>query len=162
MKDKQRNGEAREISLATHMIGEVVPLQQVRDEVFAQKILGDGIAVLPQGDVLYAPADARVAQVFDSHHALTLLTSEGVELLLHVGIDTVQLKGQFFDVKVREGQTVTRGQVLMSFDAQAIGEEGYDLTTPMIVSNSDEFELHPTAKKSVEAGQEILRLTRKE
>lgn len=162
MKGKHASSIARDVQIVAHLTGEVVRLEQVNDEVFAQKILGDGIAVLPQAGELYAPAEARVEQVFDSHHALTLVTIDGVELLLHVGIDTVQLKGQHFDVKVKEGQSVKRGELLMTFDIEAIRQAGYDVTTPLIVSNSGEFDLRSTEKTEVVAGEDLLYLTRKE
>ncbi|MBO5898942.1 MAG: PTS glucose transporter subunit IIA, partial [Clostridia bacterium] len=127
----------------------------------ATKVLGDGIAVLPSEGVLCSPTDGRVDQVFETGHAITLVTEGGAELLLHIGIDTVALKGQHFEVQVAGGQTVKCGDELICFDMAGIRAAGYDVTTPMIVSNSDEFELTVLADGNVRAGQALLRLRRK-
>ncbi len=157
---KDNNGKKQTIELASPLSGRVVALGEVGDEVFAQKILGDGVAVCPDGGVLYAPVDGRVIQVFESGHAITLLSDEGVELLLHIGIDTVSLRGRCFCVKVEADQRVRRGDALIEFDRQGILDAGYEVTTPMIVSNSDEFELCVLREGDVAVGDPLLRLTK--
>ncbi len=148
----------QETVLYSPLKGRVVPLCEVADEAFAQGVLGDGIAVCPTEGRLYAPADGRVEQIFESRHALTYLTDGGAELLLHIGIDTVALKGAPFAVKVAEGQRCARGDALIDFDIEAIRASGYDVTTPMIVSNSDAFALEPLENGAVEVGAPLLRL----
>lgn len=151
--------KAKEIVLASPLKGQVVPLAEVADEAFAQGVLGDGIAVCPTQGLLCAPADGRVEQIFESRHALTFVTDGGAELLLHIGIDTVALKGAPFTVKVSEGQHVACGDGLIVFDMEAIRAAGYDVTTPMIVSNSDDYRLSSLATGAVEVGTPLLRLT---
>lgn len=161
MKDKNEIVAGREIVLGSPLAGRVVALDDVADEVFSQKILGDGASVCPSGGVLHAPADARVVQVFESGHAITLLSDDGVELLLHIGIDTVSLRGKCFAVKVEAGQRVRRGETLIEFDRQGILDAGYDVTTPMIVSNSDEFELCVVKEGEIAVGEPLMHLTRR-
>ena len=137
-------------------------MEEVKDETFAMRILGDGIAVCPVGSgELRAPAAGRVEQIFDTWHALTMVSDEGVELLLHVGIDTVQLGGKHFEMLVKEGDYVKVGDVLLNFDIEAIRTAGFDVTTPMIVSNSDAYDLRVTASGDVGAFMPLLKLTKK-
>ena len=149
-------------TLYAPLTGEVIALSAVPDEVFSQRILGDGVAVRPREGVLYAPVDGQVEQVFETGHALTLISENGAELLLHIGIDTVALKGKLFEVSVAPGATVKRGEVLVRFDADGIRAAGYEVTTPMIVSNSDDYTLTTLASGAIEQGQPLLRLTRKQ
>ena len=162
VKSKKNNMQARVCELAAPLTGRVVPLEEVADEVFSGRILGDGIAVRPVVGQLVAPADGRVGQVFETAHALTLLCDTGAELLLHIGIDTVQLGGRHFEARVKEGQRVRQGELLIRFDPDAIAAQGYDVTTPMVVSNSQKFELTPMAVGEVMEGQPLLRLTRRD
>ena len=152
--------EKREVLYAP-LSGRVLPLSEVKDETFAGGILGEGAAILPADNVLTAPTDATVTQVFDSAHAVTLLTDDGAELLLHVGIDTVELGGKHFDCPLREGMRVERGDVLIRFDGAAIEKDGYELTTPLVVCNSDEFEILVVAHGAVDKSHPLLELKRK-
>lgn len=161
MKDRNEINSQDAIELISPLSGKVVALPDVQDEVFSQKILGDGIAVCPTVGRLCAPEDGQVVQVFESKHAITLTTVGGAEILLHIGIDTVSLKGKYFDVKVSAGQTVHSGDVLVAFDIEGIRSAGYDVTTPMIVSNSDEFEQSVVQDGEVTVGTPLLRLVRK-
>lgn len=155
-------GGHKEIVLCAPLTGRVVPLSEVKDETFASKILGDGVAVMPIASELRAPVDGSVEQAFESGHAVTLVSDEGVELLLHIGIDTVELKGKHFDMLVRAGDRVKQGQVLIRFDKEAIGAAGYDVTTPMVIGNSELFEIDVVATGDVGAGCPLLRLKRKD
>ena len=108
---------------------------------------------------LYAPADAVVDNLFDTHHAIGLVTAGGAELLLHIGIDTVKLKGQYFTAHVQAGQKVKKGDLLISFDLDAIRAAGYLCTTPLIVCNTDDYAaVRPLADGSVAPGQDLLRV----
>ncbi|MBR5798116.1 MAG: PTS glucose transporter subunit IIA [Clostridia bacterium] len=154
--------KAREILLVSHLTGRVIPLDEVRDETFAMRILGDGVAVCPMGEgKLRSPADACVEQVFDTRHALTLVTDTGVEILLHVGIDTVELGGKHFEALVKAGDRVKAGDVLLNFDMEAIRAAGYDATTPMVIGNSERYDLQTVASGDVGASMPLLRLTEK-
>ena len=145
--------------LGAHMAGTVVPMAEVQDEAFASCALGDGVAIEPAEGKLYAPADAMVDNLFDTHHAVSLVTSTGAELLLHVGIDTVKLGGRHFTAHVQNGQKVKKGDLLISFDREAIQAEGYLCTTPLIVCNTDDYSaVKPLASGSVQPGQALLQL----
>ena len=119
--------------------GSVVPLAEVADETFASGALGQGSAILPCSNTVCAPFDGTVTMVFDTKHAIGLESKDGVELLIHIGINTVELNGDGFTALVESGQEVTKGQELIRFDAEKIKKAGYDLTTPVIVTNSDDF-----------------------
>ena len=142
-----------------HMNGEAIPMEEVKDEAFASCALGEGIAIEPTEGKLYAPADATVDNLFDTHHAIGLVTENGAELLLHIGIDTVKLNGEHFTPHVKVGQKVKKGDLLISFDMDAIKAKGYLCTTPMIVCNTDDYStVKPLAQGTVKAGQDILRV----
>lgn len=121
--------------------GEVIALENVPDEAFAGKVLGDGVAIVPHEGKVVAPCDAQVATLIDTHHAIGLICDNGAELLIHVGLNTVNLQGQYFTPLVKEGDRVTTGTPLLEFDKARIEQAGYDLTTPVLVVNSDEFTL---------------------
>lgn len=141
--------------------GTVLPLEQVKDEVFSQKILGDGIAVVPAKGELYAPADGRIESVFDSKHAISMVCSNGAELLMHIGMDTVKLEGKGFEPQVKNGDTVRKGQLLMKFDLDGIKAAGYDSTTPIVVTNGDDFTIQPVGEGSVAPGAALMKLEAK-
>ena len=145
--------------LGSHLTGTVVALSDVADEAFASGALGLGIAVEPSEGRLYAPADGTIDMVFDTRHAVGMTTAAGTELLLHIGIDTVKLGGKHFRAHVAPNQAVKKGDLLISFDMEAIRAEGFPLTTPMIVCNSDDYTaVEPLAGGSIQAGAELLTL----
>ena len=131
--------EVRSAVLGAHMTGAVVALADVADEAFASGAMGDGIAIEPTVGKLYAPADGVIETVFETKHAVGMTTDGGVELLLHIGIDTVKLGGKHFEAHVAPEQTVKKGDLLVSFDMDAIKAAGYPLTTPMIICNTDDY-----------------------
>lgn len=134
---------AAKSSLALHspLSGDVIALEEVADEAFSQKVLGDGVAIRPHEGKVVAPCDARVETVIESRHAIGLACDNGAELLIHVGLNTVNLQGEHFRPLVKEGDIVKAGTPLLEFDKEAIERAGYDLTTPVLVINSDEFQL---------------------
>ena len=146
-------------TLAAHMTGTVIPMADVKDEAFASCALGDGCAIEPSEGKLYAPADAVVDNLFDTHHAIGLVTENGAEVLLHIGIDTVKLGGKHFTPHVKTGDKVRKGNLLISFDMDAIRAEGYLCTTPMIVCNTDDYASVTTlADGEVKAGQDLVKV----
>lgn len=146
-------------TFGAHLAGTVVAMADVEDEAFASGVLGDGVAVEPTEGKLYAPADATVDNLFDTHHAIGLVTEGGAELLLHIGIDTVKLSGQHFTAYVKNGQKVKKGDLLISFDIDAIKAAGYKVTTPMIVCNTERYAAVKTlAEGEVKPGQDLLRV----
>lgn len=118
-----------------------IPLNQVNDHVFSQELLGKGIAVEPSEGRIYAPFDGKVAMLFHTSHAIGLVSDSSVEVLIHVGIDTVNLEGKHFTPKVKSSDRFNQGDVLLEFDIQAIKDEGYEVTTPVIITNSDDFDV---------------------
>lgn len=119
--------------------GKVIPLKEVSDEAFSSGMLGEGAAIEPSEGRLYAPCDGRIDMVFDTKHAITMVSEEGCELLLHIGIDTVRLEGKYYETYVASGQEVQRGDLLITFDIEKIKAAGYKITTPVIVCNTDVY-----------------------
>ena len=119
--------------------GTAILLSQVNDATFASEVLGKGVAVIPSKGEVVAPCDATVETVFDTKHAVGLSTENGMELLIHIGINTVELEGKYYTAHVKAGDHVNKGQLLISFDMDKIKDAGYDMTTPLIVTNSDDY-----------------------
>ena len=119
--------------------GTAILLSQVNDATFASEVLGKGVAVIPSKGEVVAPCDATVETVFDTKHAVGLSTENGMELLIHIGINTVELEGKYYTAHVKAGDHVNKGQLLLSFDMDKIKDAGYDMTTPLIVTNSDDY-----------------------
>ena len=154
-----KNVNSAKIELFAHLNGTVVELDNVEDEAFSSRTLGDGVAIEPSEGKLYAPCDALVEMVFDSSHAINLVSDDGAEILLHIGIDTVKLNGKYFKTHVSEGQKVKRGDLLISFDPEAIKKAGYKVTTPIIICNFDDFSnIEITASGNIKAGEKIIQL----
>ncbi|WP_344071859.1 beta-glucoside-specific PTS transporter subunit IIABC [Microbacterium sediminicola] len=130
--------EAKDTDVRSPLAGTVVPLSEVPDATFAEGLLGDGVAIRPTGNVVVAPFDGVVAAAFPTGHAVGLRAADGTEVLIHLGINTVELGGKGFSLKVDQGQAVTAGEVLVEFDAAAITAAGYDTITPVIVTNGDD------------------------
>lgn len=147
------------IVMYSHLSGTVVNIENVEDDVFSQKILGDGIAVEPSEGKLYAPCDGKIDSIFDTKHAVNILSTDGTEVLLHIGIDTVKLGGKHFEAHVSDGQEIKKGDLLITFDIDAIKAEGYKVTTPLIIGNTDEYSaILPAAQGNISAGDEILKI----
>ena len=143
--------------IQTPIVGDVVALSNVNDPVFSSGAMGQGIAVKPSQDVVYAPADAEVAIVFPTGHAYGLRTANGAEILIHVGIDTVSMNGEGFNQKVNQGDKVKAGDVLGTFDSAKIAAAGLDNTTMVIVTNTADFaSVNPVASGSVAKGDAII------
>ena len=149
---------AADSTISSPLQGKAIALDQVKDEVFSQKILGDGIAVVPEKGELYAPADGVIESVFGTKHAVSMKTAAGAELLMHIGMDTVKRDGKGFDPQVKDGETVKKGQLLMKFDLDGIKADGYDVTTPIVVTNADEFTIKTVAEGTVVPGAALLKL----
>ena len=137
--DETKQNEKEAQIFYSPLEGNAIALSEVKDDTFASEVLGKGMAVIPAKGEVKAPCDATVSMIFDTKHAIGLSTDNGVELLIHVGLNTVELEGRYYTVHVNEGDKVTRGQMLITFDMDKIKEAGYDMTTPIIVTNSDDF-----------------------
>lgn len=150
---------AKDTVLSACLNGTVVPLADVKDEAFASGVLGDGIAIEPSDGELVAPADGEISSTFETHHAVGMTTADGAELLMHIGIDTVKLGGKHFTYLVNEGDKVKKGQPLIRFDLEAIKAEGYPVTTPVIVCNTDDYAaVAAKASGTVKQGDALLEL----
>ena len=146
--------------IASPVKGKVIALRDVKDEAFSAGVLGLGAAVLPEDDTIYAPADGTVENMFSTGHAIDLVTDTGAEVLIHVGMDTVQLQGKGFQPLVRSGDAVKKGQPLLKFDRKLIEAAGYSLVTPVIITNSDDYAAVAAASTAaVNAGDTLLTLS---
>ena len=150
---------AKDTVLSACLNGTVVPLADVKDEAFASGALGGGIAIEPTDGELVAPADGEISSTFETHHAVGMTTADGAELLMHIGIDTVKLGGKHFTYLVNEGDKVKKGQPLIRFELEAIKAEGYPVTTPLIVCNTDDYAaVAAKASGTVKQGDALLEL----
>ena len=147
------------IQIFAPVAGEAVPINEVSDPTFGEKILGDGCAIKPSEGKVVAPCDGTVEQIFETGHAVTLTSLGGAEILIHIGLDTVELKGKHYTIHAHDGDKVKKGDLLIEFDAAAIAAEGYDTITPIVICNSDDFSaIKPHTGKTVAAGDLILEL----
>lgn len=147
--------------IGSPVTGKAVPITEVNDPTFSQEILGKGVAVRPSVGKVLAPCDATVDMMFDTGHAVSLVADSGAEILIHVGLDTVNLKGQHYTVIAKNGDHVKKGDLLMEFDIAAIQAAGYDTVTPIVICNSDNYtDFIPHVGADVSAGDVILELTK--
>lgn len=150
------NAIASSVQLAAPVDGECVSLSDVKDEVFSSRMMGDGVAFRFDGDEIVAPCGGTVCMIANTKHAIGLMNEEGVEVLIHIGLDTVHLNGKGFDVLVQEGQTVKKGAPLVKLDRALLQREGVDLTTPMIVTNNGYMHVIPYPTPRTKRGETIV------
>lgn len=149
------NGEV----LLAPLDGEVKPLSEVADQVFSSEAMGKGIAIVPTEGKVYAPADGEVTAFFNTGHAVGITTEKGAQIIIHVGMDTVQLEGQGFSPKVKQGDKVKKGDLLLEFDIDYIKGQGYSVETPVVITNSDKYaDIIPTDAKAVVNGNDLITL----
>lgn len=149
-----------DLTIANPVSGEVIALSEVNDATFSSGVLGEGYAVIPSEGKVTAPFDGKVETLMDTHHALGLVSNSGIEMLIHVGLETVTLNGKYFTPKVAEGDSFKKGDVLLTFDLEAIKKEGYDTTTPVVVSNADDYAAFAPALGNASAGVKMLELAK--
>ncbi len=145
-------------TILSPLTGKVIPLSEVSDPMFREEMLGKGCAVIPSVGSLTSPADGVIDSIPESRHAVMMTTDDGVELLIHIGIDTVELKGAHFTALVSAGDHVCAGHALIEFDIEAIKNAGYDIATPIVVTNSDEYSEIKTLTTKVNVGSPLLEL----
>ena len=159
IEEKEAAAKKKDIEVCAPIAGQIVALKDVPDEVFSSGVTGDGIAINPIGDTIVAPADGVISAVLPSKHAIGMTLSNGAEILVHVGLNTVMLEGKGFDAKVTEGQKVDAGEVLLTFDRALIEKAGYSLITPILVANTDEFApLKKTDANNVNTGDSLYKI----
>lgn len=146
---------ASQFVLLAPFSGVMVPLETVPDPVFAQKMVGDGISIDPTSNILVAPMTGKVTQIHSAKHAISLVASNGLEVLIHIGLDTVMLKGQGFTAKVKEGDIVDAGQALIEFDMDAVGRKALSLLTQMVITNGEKVSSYTPSKGLVVAGKDV-------
>ena len=153
--------EAEETIIFSPLNGKVIPLEEVKDAAFSSGALGDGLAVLPESGELYSPINGTVVALFPTGHAIGLSTDSGVEILIHIGMDTVSLEGKGFETSVSVGDKVVRGQKLIDFDKDAIISAGYDIITPIVITNTqDALSIQKTNKADVTNNDMLLTVKR--
>ncbi|EHI99204.1 PTS system, beta-glucoside-specific IIABC subunit [Clostridium sp. DL-VIII] len=146
-----------DLEISSPLNGKIVNLKDVSDKAFASESLGKGIAIIPENGRLYSPVDGTIAAAFPTGHALGLTTANGAEILIHIGFDTVSLNGKYFNVKVKTGDKVKKGDLLIEFDVNEIKEEGFDITTPIVVTNNYAFsDLKISNEKSTKVGEQLI------
>lgn len=133
--------------------GDSVSLDRVPDQVFAEKMLGDGVAIIPRSNKVKSPVNGRIVQVFDTRHAYSIETDDGLEVLVHIGINTVELKGEGFEPKVKDGDRVKVGDVLCEADLDFMIKKGYEIYTPVIITNMDAVKNIKTFSGNVIGGE---------
>ncbi|OEG62928.1 PTS system beta-glucosides-specific IIC component/PTS system sucrose-specific IIC component [Halanaerobium saccharolyticum] len=154
-----KNKEKKNEKLVSPIQGEVVELTEVPDPTFAQKILGEGIAFKPEKGEVRAPVEAEVVNLFDTKHAVGLKTKSGVEILIHIGLDTVQMGGEGFEAFIKEGDTVKAGDKLISVDLELVEEKAESIITPMVITNTADFpEISSLAAGQIDFGDEVLEI----
>ena len=141
------------------MVGKAVPITEVPDPTFAEGMLGNGIAIEPADGKVYAPCDATVDMMFTTGHAVSLVADCGAEILIHVGLETVSLEGKPFTVHIANGDKVKKGQLLIEADLEAIKAAGYEVITPVVICNADDYkDVIRTTGKQVEPGDTVMEL----
>ncbi len=153
----KRESMLEQTGLASPIKGRVLKLETVKDDAFASGVLGKGAAILPEEGKVFAPADAKITVLFPTLHAIGLKTDDGIEILIHIGLDTVQLNGEGFEAMIRQGDRVKKGQLLVTFDREFITGKGYCLETPVLITNTDSFlDVVETSKDRVDAGENLI------
>lgn len=146
--------------LCAPLAGEAVAISEVNDPTFSEEILGKGVAIKPTGNQIVAPCDGTVEMMFDTGHAVSMTSTQGAEILIHVGLETVSLKGKHYQVHAGNGDKVTKGQLLITFDREAIAAEGFDTITPIVICNSDQFSNITVHTGTVNPGDDLITLTK--
>ncbi|MEK5040326.1 beta-glucoside-specific PTS transporter subunit IIABC [Sporosarcina sp. FSL K6-3457] len=141
--------------------GQVIPLANIKDAAFASGALGAGVAIVPSEGKLFSPVSGTVTALFPTKHAIGIVADNGAEMLIHIGLDTVQLEGKHFTAHIAQGDRVEKGQLLIEFDIEQIKAAGFDVTTPVIVTNHERYTLVPTAEKQIKSGLNLLELKAK-
>lgn len=145
------------LTLVAPVTGEAIPLSEVPDPVFAQKMAGDGMAIIPSDDTIVAPADGELTLLFGTKHAFAMTLKNGLEILVHVGIDTVSLNGEGFEALAEQGQTVKAGTPILKIDRDFITGKGLSLSTPVLITNPDQLKsITPTESGKTIAGETVV------
>ena len=157
----KKEAVSKEVKIYAPLSGEIVNIEDVPDVVFSEKIVGDGIAIRPNGDEIVAPVNGTIGKIFETNHAFSIESDEGIELFVHFGIDTVELKGEGFTRIAAEGQKVKVGDPVIKFDLALLEEKAKSVLTPVVVSNMDEISnLQKLSGEVVKGESVVLTLTK--
>lgn len=152
---------AKTISLKAVEDGRTIPMDEVNDQTFAQELLGPGIAIVPSNGTVVSPINGTIATVMDTKHAVCIQGEDGLELIVHAGLDTVELNGQYYQTYKEIGDQVKAGDVLLEFDLEEITKAGYDVTTPIVITNLGDYKITKCLTgQQVKAGEEVIQLTK--
>ncbi|HHF0978691.1 TPA: PTS glucose transporter subunit IIA [Haemophilus influenzae] len=151
-----KENKSVEVEIYAPISGEIVNIEDVPDVVFSEKIVGDGVAVRPIGNKIVAPVDGVIGKIFETNHAFSMESKEGVELFVHFGIDTVELKGEGFTRIAQEGQSVKRGDTVIEFDLALLESKAKSVLTPIVISNMDEISCIVKKSGEVVAGESAV------
>lgn len=155
-------GKKVQVELKAPISGVVVPIEQVPDEVFSSKMIGDGVAIDPQEGIIYSPVEGEIIQAFPTKHAVGIATKEGLDILIHIGVDTVKMGGEGFEMFVKIGDQVRVGDKLVTFDLQKIREKAKSTITSVLITNIDQVKsMQSTAASRVQKGDAFLTITKK-
>lgn len=152
---------AKTISLKAVEDGRTIPMDEVNDQTFAQELLGTGIAIVPSNGTVVSPINGTIATVMDTKHAVCIQGEDGLELIVHAGLDTVELNGKYYQTYKEIGDQVKAGDVLLEFDLEEITKAGYDVTTPIVITNLGDYKITKCLTgQQVKAGEEVIQLTK--
>ena len=152
---------AKTISLKAVEDGRTIPMDEVNDQTFAQELLGPGIAIVPSNGTVVSPINGTIATVMDTKHAVCIQGEDGLELICHAGLDTVELNGKYYQTYKEIGDQVKAGDVLLEFDLEEITKAGYDVTTPIVITNLGDYKITKCLTgQQVKAGEEVIQLTK--
>lgn len=152
---------AKTISLKAVEDGRTIPMDEVNDQTFAQELLGPGIAIVPSNGTVVSPINGTIATVMDTKHAVCIQGEDGLELIVHAGLDTVELNGKYYQTYKEIGDQVKAGDVLLEFDLEEITKAGYDVTTPIVITNLGDYKITKCLiGQQVKAGEEVIQLTK--
>ena len=152
---------AKTISLKAVEDGRTIPMDEVNDQTFAQELLGPGIAIVPSNGTVVSPINGTIATVMDTKHAVCIQGEDGLELIVHAGLDTVELNGKYYQTYKEIGDQVKAGDVLLEFDLEEITKAGYDVTTPIVITNLGDYKITKCLTgQQVRAGEEVIQLTK--
>ncbi len=150
--------QKKTLDLGAPVSGKIVPISNVKDPIFAQEMIGKGIAIIPDNGKYFAPCDGHLSVLFPSGHAYALKTRDGVDVIIHIGIDTVKLNGKNFQIHAKQGEDVKKGDLIIEVDIEAVKEAGFDMITPMVISNPGIYADLQRKDGTVDAGDAAITL----
>ena len=152
--------QGNKVEIASPVNGEIVPINQVPDDTFAQEMVGKGVAIIPSDGKFYAPCDGDLIALFPTGHAYCINSADGAEILVHIGIDTVKLQGQYYNICATQGTKVKKGDLIVEVDLEGVKSAGYNVITPVVVSNHTKFSGVEKKSGVVTAGDAAILLSK--